>query len=409
MPEPWCRGYVDALMGAAKTAAAMEGFVNDSRSGIVLPEKYVATARNPRPPKMPPWVKAKRPLQENCTRVVAAPELFYEKILDTKGLEVRQEVDARIEYAELLRRKGRVDDAETLLREALAMAAAAAGPEGARVVDVDTGVIRKAAPFVTQNILDAATAMGVTAAARGGACEALPVFLSVLRAYRPDQPTCQKADDVPQTSTKELLGDMHTQVITDLQHRITSLFSLSEYPPPPPSGNEPLRPSASGAESLRRRDCAEPAAATYAAEVLFAAATAARSADGASARAVRAADAERGAALAWTRGAVEDAHARAADARVPAPERRRCLECAFAALRNWEAMVERRRREEGGRVGELVPKGEEKDGSGWKMESARFFEAAKRLERDDIEARIEFSRWKLWTYVTLGKMLILWV
>ena len=71
-------------------------------------------------------------------------------------------------------------------------------------------------------------------------------------------------------------------------------------------------------------------------------------------------------------------------------------------------MVERRRRDEGGRVGEFVPKGDEGRG-GWKVESARFFEAAKRLERDDIATRIEFSRWKLWTYVTLSKMLVHWV
>ena len=248
MSEPWRRGYVDALIGAAKTAAALEGFVHDARSGMVLPAKYVATPLNPRPPRLPPWINAKQPLQENCTRVVAPAGLFYEKILETKGLEVRQEVDARIEYAELLRRKGRVEDAESLIREALAMAVEAAGPEGKRIVDLKTGVIRKNAPFVTQNILDATTALGINAAARGPR-EALPIFLSVLRAYRPDSSASSAArapaeGDAPPTqpSTKELLGDMHTQVITDLQYRITSLFTVAEYPPPPPTGNEPLTP-----------------------------------------------------------------------------------------------------------------------------------------------------------------------
>ena len=96
----------------------------------------------------------------------------------------------------------------------------------------------------------------------GPAREALPIFLSVLRAYRPD-PSASSAARAPaegdtpptQPSTKELLGDMHTQVITDLRYRITSLFTVAEYPPPPPTGNEPLTPSAPGAEALRQRDC----------------------------------------------------------------------------------------------------------------------------------------------------------
>jgi hypothetical protein len=410
MSEPWRRGYVEAMMGAAKTAAALEGFVYDSRSGIVLPAKYVITAMNPKPPRLPPWINAKQPLQENCTRVVAPAGLFYEKILGTVGLEVRQGVDARIEYAELLRRKGRVDDAERLIREALAMAVEAAGGEGKRIVDLKTGVIRKTAPFVTQNILDATTALGVNAAARDPR-EALPIFLSVLRAYRPGPSSSLTASSAPSEqqdappaaqSTRELLGDMHTQVITDLQYRITSLFTLAEFPPPPPSGNEALRPAAPGADALRQRDCAEAAAATYAAEVLFATTTAAAAEPTASVRAKSKASAERGAALGWTRKAVEDAHARAADARVPAAERKRCLDCAFAALLNWEAMVERLRRDEGGRVGEKF----DGESEGWKVESAQFLAAAKKLERDDIAARIEFSRWKLWTYVAMGKMLM---
>jgi hypothetical protein len=104
---------------------------------------------------------------------------------------------------------------------------------------------------------------------------------------------------------------------------------------------------------------------------------------------------------------VADAHARAADARVPAAERRRCLECAFAALHNWEAMVERLRRDERDKAAVAAAAGKHAaDAEEWREESARFFEAAKSLERDDIATRIEFGRWKLWTYVTLKKLLL---
>jgi hypothetical protein len=280
MPEPWRRGYVEALMGAAKTAEVLDGFVWDSRSGVVLQHKYVAGPSNPKPRALPPWVKVATPLEQNCTRVIGPPELFYEKILATHGLEDRQIVDARLEYAELLRRRGMPDAAEDQLRLALKQAADAVH-ESPKIIDLRTGIIKKNAPFVTQNILDASTALAIHTASRDPS-KSLPIFLSILRVYRADHPgpapdTSLSTPD-PSPVPLDLIKDMQTQVMTDLKYRITSLFTPVEYPPPPPTGNESLRLSPSStntdasaaAAALRQHNCAEASAATYAAEVMLA-------------------------------------------------------------------------------------------------------------------------------------------
>jgi hypothetical protein len=309
-PEPWKRGYYQALMGTAKAAEHLDGYVMDRTRKKVFPRKMMIGPSNPRPkPRPHGWHHP--PKEEDCEDAYGSPQVFYMRILTTKGFTTRQRLDAALAYADWLDFKGLAETAESMYDWALDIAAGALPIGSNNMIDMTTGVINPSAGTrASENLLKASTALGVHHASHGNVQAALPIFLSVLKA-RKDLPPEPLSHSQARTSSKPEDGNLLWAYLRAVKDWVVD----APYPAGPPSGDEPPF-------HTLKEACEEVGLMTYIGEILYA--TSSR---------------EKG--LSWTRDAVDAAEAVMWMMKEEGKEegRERCQECLETGLSNWKKMA----------------------------------------------------------------------
>jgi hypothetical protein len=250
--DEWRQGYYEVLMGMATAAERLEGWVADKWRRNVWAPEFVASSTNKRPKAVLPGMP-EVPDEEHRDPAAEPPEVFYLKIITSKGFTTYQRLSAALGYADWLSFKKLPDSAEEMYRWALDIAISGLPtPDATPAIDRETGILSATAPkdLVTPNIVYATTNLATFLASQGRITSALPIFISLLRA-RLD------AEEAPIIKTKPNKKD------SSLTGTLLSLLAEPDYPPVPPSGDQPL---------LRKEDdrCEEAALKTYIGEILFA-------------------------------------------------------------------------------------------------------------------------------------------
>lgn len=303
--EEWRQGYYEVLIGMANAAERLDGWVTDKWRRNVFAPEFVQSASNPRPKAVLPGMPD-LPDEEHRVPAADVPETFYLKIITSKGFTTYQRLSAALGYADWLSFKKLPDSAEEMYRWALDIAISGLPtPEPSSVINRETGILSSTAPkeAVTPNVVYAATNLATFFAEQGRITSALPIFISLLRARL----EAADAQPVPIVRTKQDLSMMET---------VLNLLAEPDYPPVPPSGDEPLV----------RKDidrCEEAALKNYIGEILFATA-------GAS-------SAQQQQGLAWVRDGVSTSKiAQSLDAVSAKDEiRKKCEQCEEVGLESW--------------------------------------------------------------------------
>lgn len=361
-PEAWRRAYIHVLMVLAKVSEMHVGWVRDKKRHINFPADQVVGPSNPYP--KPVWGNAvSAPREEDCEPAYDTPQAWYTRILTTAGLSRDQQLAAALAYASWEDYNGDVEKARALYSWAMNLAASASpastsaaistsiatpvpSTPASSLLNPQTGVIPRNAPYTTLNILTAANALASHHARTGSISQALSIYLSILRARRaspealPSQQYPPKGPDLSLTSIDSVLN------------WITSLPFRPSMPPTPPAGDEPFVRTAASA-------CEDAAISNYVGEILFASATGEQG---------------RREALSWTRDAVGIAELGIVDKKLNEKARRLCGQCLGSGLENWSKMVgvfareeeERRTRREKGLLPIPTDAGASGNGkSGW--------------------------------------------
>lgn len=351
--ELWRRGYHEALMGAARTAEYLDGWLLDKERGIAFPPDVVIGPNNPRPRPVP-WGTKSAPREEECVPAFERPEFFYMKILTTVGFTTKQKLDAAIAYGDWLDFKGLTDTAESMFDWALDIAAGGLPVAASNVLDAKTGVFKDdAVDVVSENLLRATKALAVHHASAGNVKAALPIFLSLLKNRRQLPPAPAGA--------LELEVEEMDEVPVGFFGRVTNMLSPPNYPPPPPTGDH--RPYHTAKEA-----CEEAGIMANIGEILFASSSE-----------------DQG--LSWTRDAVDAAEAVIVVRGRVAKETEKCRECLEVGLGNWKKMLQN-----------LVDKTEQqrtqKQGSWLKLGGGKDKTDAKKWVNEEImlQQRIDRSR-----------------
>ncbi|KAK5790343.1 hypothetical protein VI817_007630 [Penicillium citrinum] len=305
--EPWRRGYFQALLGAAKAAENLEGWVTDKKQRVSAPAEHVIGPSNPRPKPMPAAANYVMH-EEDCEPASPPPEKFYMKILTTNGFDTKQKVEAALAYADWLDYKGLGRTAGDMYVWALDIAAGGIESGADKLVDLKTGILKNTSPQPpSENLIRVSTALAVHSARQGDLPAALSLFTSVLKAWR-SLPL--EKDEFALTPPPQ--GNNPLAPIFKL---FSTVFIPVEYPPAAPSGNEPPTRKTGSI-------CHEAGLMTYIGEILFASSS-------------------QDQGLAWTRDAVEMAEATLAELH-NSPDidaRGRCAQCLKVGLDNWRTMV----------------------------------------------------------------------
>ncbi|KAI9857705.1 MAG: hypothetical protein M1813_008126 [Trichoglossum hirsutum] len=359
--EPWRRCYYEVLMGAARAAEHLDGWVIDNTRQISFPKDVMIGPDNPNPKPVPPGAHSP-PLQENCSPAYKPPEAYYLRILTTKGFTTKQRLLSALAYADWLGFKGLHDSAEEMYRWGLDIAVSTHPGGAINDIDKSTGIISEHPTHLSENLLLATTSLAAHHARIKNTSAALPILLSVLRARHSLPKAPPSASRPARNQVTRESTSMSTLVINFLQ----SIFVERPFPPPPPGGEDP--PLRSPAEI-----CEEAGVMAYIGEVLFA-------------------SSKRTAGLSWTRDAVDLAEATFQEvAGMDGDER--CRECLEVGLKNWQKMVLQMAKEGG-------TKGEEEVGNrGWSVWFTRN-EGRERgkgkvnweSERDIVEERYKRAR-----------------
>lgn len=343
-PEPWRRGYHATIMGCARAAEHLEGWVRDTTRNMAFPPEVVIGPSNPRPKPVKVGTAA-APLEENCEPAFEKPETYYMKILTTRGFTTRQRLDAALACADYLDFKGLHSSAEEMYDWGLdiAMGALPTGVDG--VADTKSGIINADASYISSNLLLATTSLAMHHARNNNLATALPVFLSVLRARRKLSST-----PTPSLSKSEYPAwENDTSVLRNLVSSVASLLVSPAYPTPPPTGDEIL-------VRTPVEMCEEAALMAYIGEIIFASASlgsAPNTVSGSSKRSLNFSSdngnksQNQQSGLSWTRDAVDLAEAiLLSGARDDPDARTKCLECLEVGMGNWSKMVNKLLREE---------------------------------------------------------------
>lgn len=320
--EPWRRGYFECIMGAARGAEALDGWVRDTTRKLTFPPEVVIGPSNPRP-KPVPFGAAPAPKEEDCLPAFESPQTYYMKVLLTHGFSTGQRLEAALAYADWLDFKGLPSSAEEMYDWGLDIATGALPVGVNNTVDTKTGIINAHAEYISTNLLKATTALATHHARNNNLATALPIFLSVLRARRqlPLSPALTTPTPPPAPQEDNSLG------FVSMRSFARSLFSTPIYPPAPPTGDEPpLRTPAS--------ICEEAGLMAHIGEVLFASSASAATSQQST---------PQSSGLGWTRDAVELAETTLDSIKFrPGQEkeaRRKCSECLETGMENWNAMV----------------------------------------------------------------------
>lgn len=326
--EPWCRGYHACLMGAARAAEHLDGWVRDTRRNISFPSNVVIGPSNPRP-KPVPFGAMEAPLEENCVQAFGTPESFYTKILTTQGFSTRQRLDASLAYADWLDFKGLPESAEAMYDWGLDIAMGALPIEAQNAVDMKSGIISADANYISSNLVFATTSLAIHHARNKNFAAALPIFLSVLRATRQLPPPPPKPRQNPFENNS--LND--SGLLSDIKH----LLVTPPYPAAPLTGDEPRLRTPLAV-------CEEAGVMAHIGEVIFAAASSALTSASTSSKPTNkiASPDNLHAGINWTRDAVDIAESTLLGAaREDGEARNKCAECIKVGVGNWEKMVAR--------------------------------------------------------------------
>ena len=366
--EPWRRGYFECIMGAARGAEALDGWVRDTSRKLTFPPEVVIGPSNVRP-KPVPFGSAPAPKEEDCLPAFEPPETYYMKVLLTHGFSTGQRLEAALAYGDWLDFKGLPSSAEEMYDWGIDIATGALPIGVNNTVDIRTGVINAHAAYVSANLLKATTALATHHARNQDLATALPIFLSVLRARRqlPLSPALTTPPPSPPIQEDNSLGFASLRAIA------RSLFSTQPYPAAPLTGDEPpLRTPAS--------ICEEAGLMAHIGEVLFASASSATGSKQSTPKA---------SGLGWTRDAVELAEttlASISDRKGEEKEARaKCSQCLETGMENWRSMVKTMMREEKDQKESSIRKTLEKKTGG------RWFWGGGEQERVEIE---EEGRWE---------------
>lgn len=306
--EDWRRGYYECLLGAAKAAEYMEDMVRDRKTMRITPKKYVLGPSNPDPRPVPPdsWYVAAR--EEDTEVAFEAPEVWYMRILTSKGFTQKQYVDAAIAYAAFLDYKGAPETALEMYSWAMDFATSSLPAESKSIVDPKTGIIDNRKGLPSLNVINVSTALGVYHASHSNLSLALPIFLSVLRARRslPQPPPAPpRQEEEPRTVSQRIEAIVKEAIIR---------------PPPPPLPTDGTSPPERTPQEL----CEEAGLMTYVGEILYAAKTSKTSKED---------------GLAWTREAVDISEEQLTRAKLDKQGKKVCKQCLGVAVRNWDTMV----------------------------------------------------------------------
>ena len=314
-PEPWRRGYYEVLMGAARAAEHLDGWVRDTTRNIAFPAHVVAGPSNPNPRPVPPGA-ATAPRKEDCEPAFEAPETYYMRVLTTNGFTEKQRVDAALAYGAWLEFKKTTETALEMYKWALDIATSSStSPKP--IVNTATGILDPTAGLPSSNILSAATALAVHHASNSDLSNALPVFLSILRARKslPEQPVTMHSTLNP--------DDEMTGFWKSATFLVRSLLVPPPYPPPDDGTTPPTRDP--------KEHCEEAGIMTYIGEILYAS---------------RQTKTSREDGLAWTREAVDVAEEQLRRKNIDREGKKTCKECLKVGLGNWETMVSQMAKEE---------------------------------------------------------------
>lgn len=316
--EQWQRGYIDAVMAAARVAENLQGMCRrkGDPKGKIYPRECIPGPNNPRPKPLP-WDRNQAhqnpPTADQVEDAFPSPHFFYEKLLTTDSLTTRQRLDAALAYADWIEFTGQREASDKWYQRAVMIASRPLPAEiRGSVVDMNTGIINKAHDEdVTDNVLRASTALAVRHARTGRVKEALPIFLSVLRARKSLLPSPFGATGEKQRPKQD--GSLVTVYLSALQNVLVE----RPYPPPPPTGDE--RPYHTLKEA-----CEEVALMTYIGEILFATS-----------------ESEREKGLGWTRDSIDAAEAVmwVMDEQAVNDGRETCRQCLDTGLQNWKEMA----------------------------------------------------------------------
>jgi hypothetical protein len=308
-PENWRRGYYEVLMGAAKCAEHLDGWVRDTKRNIAFPANVVLGPSNPDPKPVPPMAKS-APREEDCEPAFEAPQTYYMRILTTQGFTEKQRMDAALAYAAWLDYKNTPESALEMYKWALDIATANSPPG---IIDSTTGVLNTNAGAPSANILTATTALAVHHAVNANLNAALPIFLSVLRARKalPDPPKTMRAT---LTSPDDESGFWKSAMGI-----VKNLIVPPPFPSPPDDGTMPPLRTA-------KERCEEAGVMTYIGEILYASKTSRTSRED---------------GLAWTREGVDIAEEEllSKTSKNDKEARKVCKQCLEVGLSNWGMMV----------------------------------------------------------------------
>lgn len=332
MSDAWKQGYFDCLMTMARVGEWAVG--QCKKKGSTIQDKIyrwenIPGPDNPRPvplqwekdgshTKPPPTYAEVEPLWEDAS-------VWYLRILTTKGFNNRQRLDAALAYADWCGFTGLKDTSKDMYDWALDIAAGGLPAGCGEVVNMTTGVINQGQDqFVTENLLRATTALGVHHARNGEVKEALPIFLSVLRARKalPPEPGFARKTPRRQLTAEELANRQSTEVFSGYLTTIRSFFKDADLDFSKTGDERPFH--------TLKEACEEVGLMTYIGEILFASTSS---------------EQEKEKGLSWTRDSVDAAEAvlwfmdeQASSS--PSEGRRRCQECLQTGLNNWQQMVQ---------------------------------------------------------------------
>ncbi|KAK4102928.1 hypothetical protein N658DRAFT_422372 [Parathielavia hyrcaniae] len=323
--EEWRRGYYEAMMGYAKAAEYMDGWVLDRTRNIVFPPGTMIGPSNPYPKPLPPGFKG-APREQDCELRFDSPDAIYLRILSTPGFTNRQKIEAGLAYASWLEYKGVTGPASIVFEDAVHLAASERQHLPAEPIDPKTFVLNEAAGLPSKNLLDTVTAYATFRARQGDINSALPIFVSILRARRSLSPLTTSPTQ-PSSLTFSLPANNKPTESKGPWALISKIWTPPSYPAPPPDGTSP---PVRDAQDL----CQEAALSLHIGEIMYTSSAAGR---------------EEG--LGWTREAVDVAEEQLH--RLPqtveprdSPARAACRECLATGLGNWKAMVAKLAREE---------------------------------------------------------------
>lgn len=370
--EPWRRGYFQALMGLARAAENLEGWLTDWKLRISAPAEYVIGPSNPRPKPLPPGQK-KVLHEEDCEPAAESPEVFYMKILTTKGFDTRQRLDAALAYADWLDYKGLTETARDMYNWAMDIAAAGLPFDAAKVVDTKTGVLKNGKEVPSENILRVSNALAVHYAKCGDLSTALSIFTSILKTRRG---LPGPVNDAPRTTSKAK-GTPFDAAFDWIQNVLIPV----KYPSPASSGNEPPVRTPESA-------CEEAGLMTYIGEIIYASSS-------------------KDTGLAWTRDAVDLAESTLLEVNDTKDRetKERCAECLKVGLNNWKTMVQSQVAKSAKEEQESIEKAKTAWFSGERQVQEKTQERKRwEAEKMIVEDRTRRSRWLVESEVDYGSI-----